>query len=112
MSITHCSLDSPVVTTFCAREPEAVPLPVVPRNSRVPPVPCLDGGLCQDAPPCRACLCRVVPGHVAGVLLAKPHAVRGVVPDPFSREVHRPPRFVSRLPNAERDNASVVELAD
>jgi hypothetical protein len=34
------------------------------------------------------------------------------VPDEFSCEDHCPLRFVSRLPDAERDNASVVELAD
>jgi hypothetical protein len=49
----------------------------------------------------RAALRRVVPGHVTGVFVAKSHAVREVVPDEISREVHRSLRFVSRLPDAE-----------
>src|SRR4029453_17740876 len=57
-------------------------------------------------------LCRVVPGHVTGVLVAKSHTVREIVPDEISREGDRSLRFVRRLPDAEQGDPSVVELAD
>src|SRR3954453_10804947 len=52
---------------------------------------------------------RFIPGQVAGVLVAKSLAAREVVTHKISREVDGALCFVGGLPDAERQNASVIE---
>src|SRR5262249_29771291 len=54
----------------------------------------------------------VVPCDITRVLVTKSYASREVVSDEVSCKLDRSQRFLSCLPDAERGDASVVELAD